>query len=176
VSRGQGSGVRDQGSEKIMGQIIFQNSKILFAGNKIAMHEDCCCTKCDSACAYCTTGYGPQEWQVVIAGIVDGFCGDCDALGGLNGTYVLSFKQAACEWRYVMPGAPCGYGLLSVNIRLNGVLEVWFWDYNRMLEFEKDFGDSVPCCDLVDEDIPYVGDATGHCDGSSATCTLTALV
>ena len=98
-----------------MGNIQWNNSKILWTPrNKIAFHSDCCCG-CDS-CLDGTQG----DLSVVIAGVSNRDCTDCT---DLNNTFVLSpvesgdpiFTWAAenCQWFYDLPSPICGVVQIS---------------------------------------------------------------
>lgn len=169
--------------------IQFYDNKILFGdseGNntdKIAFHEDCCCPGIQ--CTHCTTSRGPEEFQIVLAGFtgIDGGCGDC---ASIDGTYIVQYSDT-CIWEYTLPSPICCLakivlyvidvaGQKGVRVDLKSGTGSSFVTF-----FNNTYEGLVPCLSLDNEDIPYstqglsVCAQVDRCDGSSATCAVTAL-
>lgn len=109
----------------VMGNIQFNDGKILFAGTKIAMDAACCC-ETPPDCFVCDpTDEVPSELTVTITGMGDvgDSCGEC---ADLNGVYVLTpfnDPQAgllACHWEYVLESTICGADRLHVHLTTSG--------------------------------------------------------
>jgi hypothetical protein len=146
----------------------------------------CCCEKEEEECTACDGGKAPTEYQVEIAGIVNGTCGDCT---DLNDTYVLEWVEqsgAICYWEYVLPAPICN--VVAILLGVDGTLDKVFVQLMQqtypdgllhiVATAEKSFGVDVPCMDLDAEAIgaftfqfPYATD----CDGAASTCAVTAL-
>ncbi len=97
-----------------MGNVQFNNNKVLFTtDSKVAMHGDCCCFVPD-ACEWCPEGQTPAAWIAVVSGV--SWCdtntcyhhNDHNAShkvytypsSGPNGTYILYQESAEypCSW------------------------------------------------------------------------------
>lgn len=141
----------------------------------------CCCSKCKiCTCEACSDSpfYAPCCWKVVISGIVDGSCDDCEVL---NKTYYLSqaddeseITPEGCSW---FEGAVCGdcnptdIWLTVFQDGSDYIIEVTMDGH----VWHKNYGTTKPeCCGLKNETIPHVTNS-GDCDTSSATCVVTAL-
>lgn len=129
--------------------------------------ETCTCSACSDS-----PFYAPCCWKVVIAGIVDGSCSDCEVL---NKTYYLSQDDpAGCTWS---EGAVCGECdptdiILTVTLDGSDYIITVTMDGHV---WQKNYGTSKPeCCGLTSETISHLTDS-GDCDSSSATCVITAL-
>ncbi len=90
----------------IMGNVQFLGEKVLFTGNdKVAMATDCCCGGCD----YCN-GSDASEYDVTIAGFINGNCDTGSGCSDINGTFRLPHKGGDfiddCVWEYVFDPDP----------------------------------------------------------------------
>ncbi len=71
------------------------------------------CTQSWRPCAACDCGEGPEEWEVVISGMVERASPICGSCNSLNNTYILTWLKShpptpSCTWSYDFPGAICG--------------------------------------------------------------------
>lgn len=130
--------------------------------------KTCTCEECAAASPY----YAPCCWKVVIAGIVDGSCSDCEVL---NKTYYLSQDTSGgCVWSEGAVCGDCDPTDITLSVTLDGS------DYIVTVTMDghvwrKNYGTTKPeCCGLTNETIPHTTN-TGDCDSSSATCVITAL-
>ncbi len=136
--------------------------KLEFAGG-----YPCCCDDCP--CSVCS-GASPCCWKVVISGVVEGSCGDCECI---DGTYFVPYSTA-CDWTRTLSGAPCTDGVIQVTVFLDGS------DYKLQVKvgdntWIKNYGASKPSCrTLVDESIAF-SSSEADCDASSSTCLVTAV-
>jgi hypothetical protein len=139
-----------------------------------------CCT-----CKECSDG-GPASFQVVVSGVVDSGCSNCDE--NFNGPFVVTRAGAAalfgssdpCWWAYEFDPAPCNpesggnaYALQFIAgvMYLNLYTHDKFW-YTR---WRKTYATRPACKDFVDEDLPFHSNSGGICNGSASTAEITAL-
>jgi len=156
-----------------MGNIQFYNEKVLFANNKVAMHEDCCCA--GGPCSSCSSGMMPS-FLVTIAGIAEGSCGSCSYF---NNPFVLEQWTNECALDYAVSPAVCGIDeirlLLSAGPQYHLAVELRASNF-PILRFMKNLGSSKPNCESISgESLPWEYEGSWTCDGSSATCTVSAL-
>ncbi len=146
----------------------------------------CVCDDCGTA------NLVPDEWQVVMSGIVDDVCSDCDSGldgTGFNDTFVLGNCQIGafdvCLWYYELPSTTCqaDYVLLTLkeNTPGNWFFAVWAADSlapsnpaNKEFSFSKNYAARPDCGGLSGESLSPDLSPT-QCDISSATCLVTAL-
>lgn len=159
-----------------MGNVQFNDSKVLFTDNdKVAMHEDCCCP---DPCAECAEGTTPRQWKVVIADVADGVCSGCELF---NATFYLP-QILPCAWRYLFvtwdhgcPGGGSQTFMVLLQL-LAGHINVQLWvGTHWSATFVHNWpGDAD--CEAEDLDVPYSSQsASGFCDASGATVTVTAI-
>ena len=134
-----------------------------FAGQPCCCDEPCKCGNCDGATPPCC-------FKVVISGIVEGSCGECDCL---NDTFYAP-RTSACTWErntdpYLCDSSPIKVTVTEVagdfilKVELGG--NVWL----------KNYSTTKPTCqDLVDESIAFSSSGS-DCDASSSTCLVTAI-
>lgn len=128
----------------------------------------CCCGECP--CTHCDGSEPPCCFKVVISGIVEGTCGECDCL---NDTFHIP-RVSTCTWQRNTDPYLCDSSPAKVTVFLDGA------DYKLKVELGgnvwlKDFSTTKPICqDLVDESIPFVSSGS-DCDASSSTCLVTAV-
>lgn len=75
--------------------VMFEGNQVLFDGNAVAMHEDCCCTEhSDYDCDCFAAGETPVYGSLTAVGITG-------SSSVLNGTFVLEQNQYDyCRWTY----------------------------------------------------------------------------
>jgi len=138
----------------------------------------CCCL-----CPGCTSPR-PAEWQVTLAGIANDACDDCTNLNGIWDVPWQIKYLGICHWQEQIDSIcdgdePCflnivmhpgllGTPYIQVQLR-GGVLDaypqiVWTKELSTPLDCENVSGLSLPL--TLDDHL---------CDGSSATCNITAL-
>ncbi len=95
-----------------MGSIRFEDNKILFDGNAVAMHEDCCCDTVSGTCCGDDCSSEPRYLRATFSGVTR--CGvvdcsypynyDCD---DLNTSWILEREECSvppygldCAWFY----------------------------------------------------------------------------
>ncbi len=128
----------------------------------------------------------PQQYEVVIQGIVNDSCTDCD---DLNGTFIVDIGEtvsagsgcggAIKRWVYVSPAAKCFGFELWLNIDCRAGLErltvIWSGAIPPTALWLLDMGPPpYDCQGLLGQDIPFFSTGT-RCDASGSTCTVTAL-
>ena len=167
-----------------MGNIQFYNEKVLFtADQKVAMHEGCCCGQVTCSC--CDGGVGPEEFLVTIDGMAEKAephqCGFCE---NLNDNYVLAYDGEAgngCVWSGTVAPPVCGVAWITLYIDCTDqtiTVEIGQIGPYTAMRWQKDYSPNDPdCVNLSNESLPlvYNNSALIYCDGSSATCSITAL-
>ena len=165
-----------------MGDIVFEDSKILFVDNKIAF--DCACECVTPVCLPCThdgDGIAPASMALTITGFTNGGCDECAA--ELNGLFICDWALGAnpCIFRYFLDicGADPGdtfYQIIfthdtfshdtDIEVRLvrNGSIEVSWESLNLPGPFD---------CATLDEDCPHnAGSFPGCVGGAGTTCNV----
>ena len=143
-----------------------------YHGNPTCYCPDPCATCTCEQCAAASPFYAPCCWRVVIAGIVDGSCSDCEVLNKMY--YLSQDTPGGCTWS---EGAVCGECdptdiILTVTLDGSDYIVTVTMDGHV---WSKNYGTSKPeCCGLTNETIPHTTNS-GDCDSSSATCVITAL-
>lgn len=140
----------------------------------------CCCKK--PACQYCTAT--PTQLQVVISGVVDQDCSDCDSL---NGTFTLDQVDGnACQWNYDNDSLSTCFTNESytAEIYLQSGTTYFLWvryigdtgGSGGTIEWLENLGTTKPDCSAwSSQSVSYHTDTISECDGTSATCAVTAL-
>lgn len=131
--------------------------------------QPCCCDE-PCACGNCDGATPPCCFKVVISGIVEGSCGDCDCL---NDTFHAP-RVTACTWQRDTSAHLCDSEPLKVTVIEDA------GDFKLKVELGgnvwiKNYTTTKPTCQsLTDESIPF--DSSGSdCDASSSTCLVTAV-
>lgn len=137
-----------------------------------------CCG--EIACVCCNAGTPHLDYQIVVAGVVNDACADCDQA---NDTFVVT--QAApdsCNWIYTLDPDICAYEVLqltlvcgflmtpqyAVSFTNGGSTEQISWNN---IEATDPFD-----CDFSATDVSDVINRVGNdCENAAATCTVTAL-
>lgn len=161
-----------------MGTVQFHNSIVLFgdsAGDntdKIAMHEDCCCTE---ACNLCLNNIAPTRFQAAIAGVLNGTCGDCDTY---NDTFIVDFVSSIpnqCDWRYNFAEV-CGDTYIELVIYVVGAT-TWIrvnFQPTTSLYWAKSFV-NPDCMNFNNEELT-ISAGSPECDPTAiGTCHITSL-
>lgn len=142
----------------------------------------CCCPtgECTCLCEISIDGFAPCCWEVVLAGVVDDSCTDCEVL---NKTYYLAQTDKpgtadpeGCSWLEPSICGSCDPGTTN-NVWLTAfedagdfIIEV---DLGGVI-FQKNYGTTKPdMCSLSGEVLTKQAGST-DCDYSSATLTITA--
>jgi hypothetical protein len=133
-----------------------------------------CCEEV-SDCELCSTF--PDQFQVVIADLVDGTCSQCDS--ALNGTFTLNWFSG-CEWRYTLYGVCSDTWILRLFFSGTTITVIW-WSVSVIaseITWTETLGAGPHDCDAisglaVDDSLTHT---TGLCDITTPpTCTVTAL-
>lgn len=175
-----------------MGNPQLWNGRPLIVTGKPAVAENCCCEGEEEGCGPCIVGSAPNQFQVVLAGIVSG--GGCYKCEILNGTFVLDWFSGPtvlgeCRYRYLLDDTPCACiynGVVWLQVGPGGGFRVdascdlaCYFPPCSHIVFYKDYwaeeAVEINCLDLTDEDIPFSSNVGGHCDASAATCRVTSL-
>jgi hypothetical protein len=155
----------------------------------------CYCCGSGEPCDHCSGNSGPTDYQIVIAGVVNGTCVDC---GNWNATRTASFNAGdgsfACCWAtpifsllcagagnadhvyinttgagdFIVTGANTGGVGAGNRCVAAGISPFW----NFLGSYTSD---DIPCKTFSAEDIPLFSGANPQCDFSAATCEVTAL-
>lgn len=147
------------------------------------------CGGCHCVCQHCYGGRAPKQWKVVISGIVPDSpgCANCTDWNATwfvdvpcdSGCGAFLFHDLDCaaapsfdDGIHVTVAQVLGDYIIVVELRwttLAGVTQ-------KSMYFTKNYGEQKPdCLSLVDEDIPYASAFVDNCDGTAATCLLTAV-
>lgn len=141
------------------------------------------------SCEYCSSGTAPTSMQVVISGVVDDICTDCEQF---NATWELTQGSTdlvvnACPWEYndapfpICPiGADPGYALMLLVI--NSTFD-WRFGVKANSGYVIGFADTSgtseqDCHGLENHDLPLdyaVPPGVGLCDFNSAVVEVTSL-
>lgn len=140
----------------------------------------CCAGAAD--CIACTVGTTHLTYEVVISGVADGSCGDCESL---NATYVVSqdVPISNCHFAYIFSPDICLYSKIDLQIstavllgfRAQVAIRPVPDNGNSFGAVSSDFSqaDCHFSGHVVDSQIQV--DPTDDCDGTAMTCTVTAL-
>ena len=143
----------------------------------------CCCLV--AGCDQCAENTFDHDMQVVIAGLANDVCSDCDSL---NDSFVVPWAQdtgSACRWTLDISGvSTCDYNTMNVFIgnfipnqitvrveisAVGGINILWdvIW---------KPVDRVVDCTTLNNLVCPFASEfANSECDGSSSTATVTSI-
>jgi hypothetical protein len=145
---------------------------------------------CDEPCGTCLDGLFPEQFEVVIDGIVNGSsCSTCDYL---NDTFILTrtlVGPSGCGWAYVFPeygdcpiscGGLSNFSQITLGIAMTGGN---YYLMVRILSRTSAYGISwiktqamkFDCMNLSGLSIPFNYSIDNYCDGSSATATVTTI-
>jgi hypothetical protein len=146
------------------------------------------CFCCAGGCTGCNVGTQPGSYQVVIAGVTDDACGDCEQL---NDTFVVTFTGQSgssnqCTYEYIFDPDICTYTqiwLFIFNEFPSGmVAECYAADTNPLetsetenVKFRTVRGGASTDCQFSALDFSIKSRIGNDCTNSSATCTVTAL-
>lgn len=151
------------------------------------------CPACRANCIYCTNSEGPPLWRHVVTGVANQTCSDC---ANLEGTFYVPYQDNNCTWanQTVDPISICsGTGVHTHSVSTGGTGP---YDLRASVGFSLDTGPSagtfygigfkstetwdegeMPCLEISELVLPFDTETgtTTHCDGSSATCEITAI-
>lgn len=144
------------------------------------------CPKCDVECmGDCGDDEAPYLFKVVLSGMVDYLSrcgGNCSSA---DGTYIVSYisnDTGACRWSDPNVSYPCSpitvAALLVIGQPVNPANNAIFFQYDFDARWHAEQLEAYDCATLVDLDLPYShapAAGTQNCDGSGATCKVTAL-
>ena len=150
---------------------------------------DECCVTTISGCDDCDSGTAPIQYQVVMAGVTDNNCEDCD---NYNATFILDEIGPVgihdCYWRFTDPDASCPgteseadieINVIPVDVSPNVFIEVQArHEPGATVALWRTATDSptIDCCNKDAEDVPLFSSFTAtRCDFSVATAELTSL-
>lgn len=134
----------------------------------------CCAPACDT-CSNCQTDTTACEYEVIIAGMADEACADCEML---DDTYILT-QVTACAYIYEFAGAcditaiGLGFNSFFGNYRVNGSL---YAGGAQKHDWQLAAGASPIDCAMVSLDVPFLVDDSTQCNAADATFTVSAVV
>jgi len=139
-----------------------------------------CCPEGKETCENCEDDLAPNEFQVMLSGIIEDGCGDCDSL---NDTYVVPWREVVgCRWYYYLPAEICNVATVEVQVMapyllLGYHINVYLMDasWTALCRWTKDYGVEKPDCDALNNEVIPLSWQGWTCDASSSTCLLTAL-
>ncbi len=160
-----------------MGNIQFNNSKILFVGTKIAFHSDCCCGSPGLECNGCNLNTTRNEMRVTISGLSDSEpgCnpGEC---ASFNGEYIVEQVESPpfCIWRLVYDEGDCGD--FEVELQISSVVILVFLNFtsNRDISWRKFISGPIDCSD-VDETLTFLLQTVGLCNVDTTTVRVESI-
>lgn len=153
----------------------------------------CNCCEEDCVCEACEDSLAPDQFQVVITGIVNAFPVNCDACTNLNATHTLSFYSCTadvCTWRSASVSAgsapSCDYYIQLITSRdsFTGVSSIFVEIVDSssgivMKRWSRAYVSGDPACTTLS--VESIGLAFSHpsnvqCNWSTfPSCTVTAL-
>lgn len=142
-----------------MGDIQFEDSKILFDSGQIAFDQACCCE--GVPCPNCQSGFLPLTITVTFSGVANDPnptfpCTLCDL--GFNKTHILeiAIPAAICEW---IIGIVACYPISASTIRASVTFESGDYILNVFTNehgssgalYQKNLGPTKPDCTAFNE-------------------------
>lgn len=144
-------------------------------------------------CFLCDDDYG-GNFLVTIADLSTGD-GECDECTDLNDDYIATridsgncsimigesgpFSWGCCKWKYTFdPVGPCDVEFVLVEFIAQGFSETFRYirvTVDSVVQFREDEESWPDCGDFDDEDIDLNWESNECFDGTTPTCTLTAL-
>lgn len=137
------------------------------------------CDMCSVPCNFCDSGTTPTQYQIVVSGIVDD---DCVTCSGLNATYILTqggdVAFGSCTYSYVFPSAICtSFTAIVLSITASSYsVQFRFGGFFHISFLLGSLANPRDCSEPNSLDIPFnSNNGFTACDGTGATCLLTAL-
>ena len=149
-----------------MGNIQFNDGKILFVDNKIAFGSGCCC---GGDCEFCAEGYGNiASITVTLPSLTNKTCSDCGDLSLQD--WVITEMQTPtvsyCWGQLLMPDW-CDGGKVEVAIHSAYIRVALFADAGFVFaDWRKTYDVPIQCTALENEEIPLYWLS----EGSGAAC------
>lgn len=141
-----------------------------------------CC--CDEVCPNCG-GTTPDQFEVVITGVLPFEFFDCVNCNDLNDTYILDWSEnnpttgepdSQCHWVYFLPSRICGIDFIWIVVDQPSKITVAVWGIPDVhLGWAYDVFDRPPCDELSDYDVAFSFWGGTGCDPVISTCRVTAL-
>jgi hypothetical protein len=183
----------------VSGSVAFDNWELL------QLNEDCACPFSpgggDQGCPYCTGFTGPYYWMVVIAGVTNNICTNCNNWNGVyiltpnsnNFCFVVNENTRCCCWTAPNGGDACSENIppnriegeyaqctLQVCATYDGFpagirVRMYHARTGGLFVFQEPIATPIDCLGVSNLDIPVLVSAPALCTTSSATCTATAL-
>jgi hypothetical protein len=138
-----------------------------------------------ATCGLCTSQ--PTQYQLVVANIAEGTCGDC---ASLNGTFTLDCTSRPCYWLYAFPTSLCSgahgsyqivmaESIVDGNTYLNAVVDTAATvpGTNTKIPWRKQkatSGGSFNCSAVSSESLTRSINLS-NCDYNTSTAVVTAL-
>lgn len=134
---------------------------------------------CSGQCEHCS-GETPDEMHVVLSGITNDNCNDCDDLNSNGSPYILGFAGEAsgvCTWRYTLPSAICTIERIDLTLEASGsdyLLAVSLWHSSGIvIQWTETISAPLDCVTLNNQNVTYAS-SVWQCIASSSTCMATA--
>lgn len=141
----------------------------------------CCCEKEECVdCEYCDDSCGPQEFEIILSGIVNESppSGGCTGCALFDDTYIVTLHPSACVWNESWSSTgicPSDEDIvLRIEISVAAISVSAETTYSGAMYWELTISTPYDCLGISNLDIP-VGTDLSSCDHSSSTCTMTAL-
>lgn len=150
-------------------------TSLLLAGMPLLGFFWAACPCCRAVCTFCSDGTRGTTVQVVISGMADTACADCELL---DGTYIVPIAEAVgfCGWRYDFPATICAfYDELFIDLggtNINVVLRQGVGNRHSWRSNAAGFND---CNNWSSFNLPAFGNVTTNCTNAGSTCTLTSI-
>jgi len=140
-----------------------------------------CCCGGGSDCLRCESGTAPQQIEVVITGVTNNFCSDCD---DWNDTWILDFVTISaddlCRWEYIIDPTSCSATFIDgriLNVGGNAQFIIAFRSPPTVLQGSwksNVVGSPIDCSDLAA--LSFSAQPIGFpCNEDSSTCVVTSL-
>lgn len=137
-----------------------------------------CCCEGGVPCEACESGYGPEQFEVVINGLTnDIVCEECTLI---DGSYILDpiSISGLCAWQYTLIDY-CSTAYLRAYVQIVGgkyrlgvqLNTSTYWYCGWVNNYDTPFD----CTSLTDEELLTKVRQYSMCNNSSATCFISAL-
>lgn len=131
---------------------------------------------CCLFCAHCDPTNSPhQTVQVVISGVVNAGCATCSVL---NGTYVLTrgFGASECIWSVTFPTTCINISIIQLEVAGTAShVDITTSGGATRVKWTSTAAGFDDCGNWSSFSLPFATNTGGACDGTAATCLITAL-
>jgi hypothetical protein len=137
----------------------------------------CFCCNSGTPCTHCSTGRGPDSYQVDIAGITNGSCGTCT---NINASHILA-NIADCAWAVNINECSGSFGSITAQwgSGLFGpddlLVDLDCTALCGQVRWLNTYGSTQDCTTVSGLSVTLYANSLTLCGGGSATATITAL-